>query len=323
MTNQYTAEQLVNRFKKVGNIRKRNKNFANDAGYWEGGRCNWGGSHNLQEDCQTFANAFNKIDSLGEIKKELLACASKGEFDSKKQNFLRKVQEAESGLQVQTGSSSYIFGVCCIWGDEASDKHVKRITDEVKKEIEKVKNSLNKTDYKWTEEIKQLDLEIGKLEAEIQKQRKEAMEEKDPIRRGKILQVIEENGKKLEEKYRKKQELSNKFNFDPGKKVGNLIDAIKRAIDKKDKNGSRSSGSSRGNKNPDNSDSEDSSGNESSDSDDKNTNNKPRKNKLQPLNFFQTNQTLILISGVALLIFFYLYSSQETPKSPHYPDYDF
>ncbi|CAG8504835.1 5619_t:CDS:1, partial [Racocetra fulgida] len=73
-----------------------------------------------------------------------------------------------------------------------------------------------------------------KIETEITKLRKEALNEKDPIRRGKIMELIEEQGKNLEAKYRKKQELSNKFNFDPGQKVNKLIDAIKKALDKKD-----------------------------------------------------------------------------------------
>ncbi|CAG8447675.1 9241_t:CDS:2 [Cetraspora pellucida] len=88
----------------------------------------------------------------------------------------------------------------------------------------------------------QIDLEIGKIETEIAKLRKEALNEEDPIRRGKIMELIEEQGKNLESKYRKKQELSNKFNFDPGQKVNKLIDAIKKALDKKDRSGNNGGG---------------------------------------------------------------------------------
>lgn len=327
MVKQYTAEQLESRFKKVGIIRKMSKKFADDATYWEGGQCNWGGSHNLHEDCQTLANSFNKIDSLGNIKKELLDTTSKQEFEAKKENFLRKVQEAESGLKIRTGSASSMFGICIIWADEASNKHVERIVNEVKKELDKAKASLGKETYKWVEEIKQLDLEIGKIEAEVAKLRKEALDEKDPIRRAKIIEQIEDQGKVLQGKYQKKQELSNKFNFDPGKKVKNLIDAIKRALDKKDKKGSGNGGISRTPRNPNNSDSEDNSNddenfNESDtdDDDDRSSNTTKKKRKVRK-NFFQDNKQLIIIAGLALLVIIYLYSQngEEENYSPRIP----
>ena len=43
-----------------------------------------GGNYNLREGCQTFANAFNKVNSLRNIKKELLDTTSKQEFDNYK-----------------------------------------------------------------------------------------------------------------------------------------------------------------------------------------------------------------------------------------------
>jgi hypothetical protein len=86
------------------------------------------------------------------------------------------------------------------------------------------------------------------------------LNEEDPVRRAKIMELIEGESKNLEGKMKKKQELSKKFNFDPGKKVKNLMDAIKKALDKKDKSGvdgggggSRSSGTSH---DPNNSDDE-------------------------------------------------------------------
>ena len=33
---------------------EKGDNKDGDASYWDGGRCNWGGSHNLQEDCENF-----------------------------------------------------------------------------------------------------------------------------------------------------------------------------------------------------------------------------------------------------------------------------
>jgi hypothetical protein len=86
------------------------------------------------------------------------------------------------------------------------------------------------------------------------------------------MEQIEEQGKVLEGKYRKKQELSNKFNFDPGKKVDKLIDAIKKALNKKDKSDNGSGGGSRNKKGPssknDNSSDSESSGYSDDDTDD-------------------------------------------------------
>ncbi|CAG8572178.1 896_t:CDS:2, partial [Ambispora gerdemannii] len=165
---------------------------------------------------------------LGNIKKELLDTTSKQEYEAKKENFLRKVQEAESGLQIRTGAAK-----------------------------------------------------IGKIETEIQKLKKEALDEKDPVRRAKIMELIEEQGKNLEAKYRKKQELSNKFNFDPGRKVNNLINAIKKALDKKDRSsGGGGSRNPRTSRNPNNSDtSSDSESSNYSDTDDDNIKPSARKKK--------------------------------------------
>ena len=109
----YDTKELERQFKNLGRSRRGRKEHADDAGYWTGGRCNWGGSHNLSEDCQAFANGFNKISSLRDIKEELKKCTSKSEYDAKKNNYIRQCDEALSGLNTNTSSSS-MFGVCCI-----------------------------------------------------------------------------------------------------------------------------------------------------------------------------------------------------------------
>jgi len=60
--------------------------------------------------------SFEKLESLDaeKIKAELNKCTSQGEYESKKQDYLRKANEISSGLQVRTGYSSSMFGVCCI-----------------------------------------------------------------------------------------------------------------------------------------------------------------------------------------------------------------
>ncbi len=88
----YSATELEKAFMKVARIRY-GKKYANDAGYWTGGRCEWGGSHNLSEDCQTFASGFNKIISLRDIKEELKKCTSKSEYDAKKTTTFANVKK--------------------------------------------------------------------------------------------------------------------------------------------------------------------------------------------------------------------------------------
>ncbi|WNE40170.1 MAG: Xanthine phosphoribosyltransferase [Mycoplasmataceae bacterium] len=313
----YTAEQLEKRFRRVGIARKRNKKFSNDSTYWEGGNCNWGGSHNLREDCQTLANNLNKIDSLKNIKKELLETTNQEEFENKKKNFLRKIEEIEaSGLQIKTSKASSMFGICIIWADEASNNDVERIVNEVQKEIDGIKKTLGKETYAWTEEIKQLDLEIGKIETEIQKQKKEALDEKDPIRRGKIMEAIEENSKVLEEKYRKKQELSKRFNFNPSKKVKRMLDTIKNVLDKKEKKTNKHK-EPKANKNPDDSNSESSdvedSNNESdNESEDDEQSAVTIKNKQS---WWEKNKQLIFFGSLFLSVAIYIYF-QEDEKFP-------
>lgn len=313
----YTAQEIEKQFRNLGRSRKGRKKYSNDAEYWDGGQCNWGGCHNLEKDCQTLAGSFSKMESLREIKEELKKCTNKSEYDAKKSNYIRKCEESLSGLQKKSASSS-MFGVCCIWSDEGMDKHVISKLENFSNDLVKLKGELERESYKWVEELNQLNLEIGKLEAEIQKQRKEVLDEKDPIRRAKILQLIEDNGKILEEKYRKKQQFANKFNFDPKKKINDLIESIKKAVErknKKDLGGSGKENSRRTNKNTNPHDSDDES-DEDSNSDDEAGNDRGNKNT----NFSQNNQQLLIFAGIALLVIFYFYS-QNQKKEPNYYDF--
>jgi hypothetical protein len=138
------------------------------------------------------------------------------------------------------------------------------------------------------------------------------------VRRARILQLIEENGKVLEGKYRKKQELSKKFNFNPSKKINDLIESIKKAIERNNKKGSGGSsggGRSGRNKNTSDTDNSDSEDDYSSD-DENNTGNGGDKND-KDSNPFKNNHQLIIITGIALLVIFYLLN-QKQEKAPNY-----
>lgn len=61
------AEQIKNQFFAHASSQRAGKE-SGDAGYWTGGRCDWGGSHNLTEDCQALANFANAIANIGDEK---------------------------------------------------------------------------------------------------------------------------------------------------------------------------------------------------------------------------------------------------------------
>jgi hypothetical protein len=48
------------------------------------------------------------------INETLIKTTSKGEFDSKKSTLMQKINELTGDLQVRTGYSSSMFGVCII-----------------------------------------------------------------------------------------------------------------------------------------------------------------------------------------------------------------
>src|SRR5437763_16990606 len=81
----------------------------------------------------------------------------------------------------------------------------------------------------------------------MEETKRKAMNEKDPKKRAAYLLEIEEDGKLLQQKYREHQEHSNKFKFDPEKHVSGLVEAMKRAIERSEKDGS---GNGRGSNRP-------------------------------------------------------------------------
>src|ERR1044071_91650 len=124
--------------------------------------------------------------------------------------------------------------------------HLERCIEGCKREVEKIKNSLEKETYKWVQEIKQLNLEIKQIETRMKENKKKAMNEKDPAKRALYLQMIEEDGELLKQKYSEKQNLENKFNFDPTAKVRDMVEAMRQAIERSSRGGSGSSGSGGG-----------------------------------------------------------------------------
>src|SRR5436309_6026420 len=106
----------------------------------------------------------------------------------------------------------------------------------------------------------------------MEENKRKAMKETDPAKKAALIQAIEEDGLLLQQKYKKKQELSNKFNIDPKKKVDDLIEAMKKAIEKAGKKKDPGGGGGGSHRNPNNSDTDTNSNDESSDGDNNNGN---------------------------------------------------
>ena len=306
----FTAEELERLFRSAASLRisrknrEVNKDLENDAGYWTGGRCNWGGSHSLKEDCVTLSRGLNKIEDLKNSEKELRQCTSEQEFNSTKSRLIRKIEELERDLQAKTGSSSSMFGICIIWYD-FPDFIESRLTI-LRNELTRFKENISNQKYKHYEELRLLKLEQRKIEARMKENKTKAQNEKDPSQKALLLQMIEDDGKNLEENL-KKQKLIPTANlkFEPDKYVSDLIKSMRKAIENS------------GNKKRKSSDSDSDEGEHENNSN--NSTNTSNSFENTDPDWFSQNQPLIIFSAITLLIIFYFYTHQE--EEPNYYDF--
>ena len=80
LTNFTNAQDIKARFWTNSKSRPKDK-AAGDAQYWNEGRCNWGGNHNLMEDCQTLASWANNVVSVEADSQELILALNESEFN--------------------------------------------------------------------------------------------------------------------------------------------------------------------------------------------------------------------------------------------------
>ena len=111
-----TAENLIKTFLKVTGPRQQakkrgNSAFDNDATYWEGGRCEWGGSHKLDEDGEVLANFFNSIANIRDDINKIKLSANEQVFDTNKKQLISKLQGLISKCQITNSTS---IGNICI-----------------------------------------------------------------------------------------------------------------------------------------------------------------------------------------------------------------
>lgn len=314
--NKYNAKQIEEDFKEVARIRIRGKErgkkeYSGDAGYWSGGRCEWGGSHNLQEDCETLARLFDKLDALKDSKKKLTTFANEEQFNSTKKKLINECQQVLNNLN-QHNQYSYIAGVCCIWSDFKS--HVDDLKTGFVGTVNTLKRDIERTPYNEAKELKALEVEESQIKQEIEDNYRKANNETDPTKKRHFLILVDEGKEKLKKIVEKKKKLkisSLGDNYDSDKFVKSFIQGIKDKIEGKSPRNPF--------KTPDENDSDDDSGSgtgrktNSLDPFQTNSNSNPNQN------FFQEKKQLIIIAVITLLIIFYFYSQKE--KEPNYYDF--
>lgn len=109
-----TAEDLKNTFLKITGYRQA-QGVSGDANYWTGGRCNWGGSHNLMEDARCLESFFNSVAGINDDMENIKLSANEEIFISNKQQLINKIQGCIS--KCRTTSATSVGGICIIWND--------------------------------------------------------------------------------------------------------------------------------------------------------------------------------------------------------------
>ena len=207
-----SAEQIKDQFFAHASSQRAGKE-SGDAGYWTGGRCNWGGNHNLSEDSQALANFFNSIASIDNDIQQMTLAVNEQEFNNRKQQLVSKLQGCISKCQVT--SSTSVGGVCCIW-DDFFGSFLKPFLDQFRQKLQSQLNQLQSIQPVHQKEILQLEAEIRAAEAKYQENFKKANQETDPAKKAKFIALANEaldEISKLKKKY-SQNPISNLGKFD-------------------------------------------------------------------------------------------------------------
>lgn len=248
------------------------------------------------------------------IKAELNKCTSQSEYESKKADYIRKANEISSGLQARTGYSSSMFGICIIWSDYAMSPFVENKMQDCRKQLENLRSQIGGEKYQHVEELRLLKLQEKKIRDKISELKKDASKEKDPTKKARILLLIEEEGKKLEDNLRQQKAIpTSGIKFDPKQHVDGLIDSIRKALQGKDRNSGGRGGSNRPNK--PNKPGDDSGGNGGDSSgglpDDNTDPNRPPRQRKEKAE--KDNSQMILIA-LAVIVILFLMTNQPQPQ---------
>jgi hypothetical protein len=309
--NKYNAKRIEEEFKEVARARIRGKErgrqeYAGDAGYWNGGRCEWGGSHNLREDCETLARLFDKLTNLKEVKKKLTTFANEEQFNDAKQKLIKECEQIIENLDRQN-QHDYIAGICIIWSDFKS--HIDDLKTGFVGTVNTLKRDIEKVHYDEAKELKALEIEESQIKQEIEDNERKAANETDPTKKHQFFILVDEGKAKWKKIIEKKKKLKISGlgeNYDSDKFIENFIQGIK------DKIG--------GNKPPRNPF-------KTPDDDEPDTPSKPKGKSPNPLDPFvpnpnqnplQNNQQLLIFAGFALLVMFFFLNQKPEKPTPYY-----
>ena len=129
--------------------------------------------------------------------------------------------------------------------------HVESKLQECRRSLEQLKSQLGAEKYQYIEELRLLKLEQKQIEARMAENKRKAMNEKDPSKKAALLLLIEEDGKKLEENFRKQKAIpTSKINFNPSEHVRRIMEGVRRALAEKGGRSSGGSGSGGNRRNP-------------------------------------------------------------------------
>jgi len=237
----YDAKDLETRLKGIAQSRMTKKrmgdsNFAKDAGYWDGGQCNWGAFHNFKDDCQKLAQFFTGITELKNARNELLQFNNQQEFETTKQNLLTKTTEAINGLKLKTSNNTSIAGVCIIWNDFADQ--FKEIINDFNKELERLKSDIEKVAYNEMKELQKLRSEERKLQNEITENERKARNETDENKKKQFIFLANNAKDKWKKILARKKELKASSlgdDFNPDAHIDIFLQKLQEKLTPKDR----------------------------------------------------------------------------------------
>ncbi|MDR1670788.1 MAG: hypothetical protein LBR43_03660 [Spiroplasmataceae bacterium] len=156
----FNAETMKNNFFAHTSARQA-QNISGDGGYWKGERCQWGGSHNLDEDCKELAKFFESVSNISEDIEKIRLSANEDIFKKNQQALVSKIKSLLGKCQVT--SSTSLANVCCIWNDFFGS-YLKSFIDDFVNRLTRQSKEIEKLEPKHQKEL--LDLESQARAAE-------------------------------------------------------------------------------------------------------------------------------------------------------------
>lgn len=286
------AEKMKNNFfANAENRRKAGDKAHGDAGYWNNGRCNWGGTHNLQEDCEALAQFFNRTASITDDINEIKLSANEQTFNQRKQAIIAKVKELSGKCQV---SNSYsIANICCIWNDYFGS-FLKPFLNEFAAKLNRNLKELEKLEPKHQKELLDLEAEARAAESaykeNLQKSNDPNLSESEKAEFIVLANRAAQDAEKIKQKLKRNPLVQvGRFNYlDDLKKLsqGNVPDRVS----------------------PDSNPRGNISGNNGTGNSNNNNNSNPLEN---PQTFWEQNKKMIVVVLGLLGLMFYVYTQKD------------